>query len=171
MTLMPPPGRRRYRTWEQQFLGEWVALYRPDARVLTHVRLGPIRPATQGVQFSALEMQALGLWRRWADALVILPDRLELVEAKILQSPTQNAQLELYAHLLPDTPELVEFRGRHVDKVALVALEDPAATFMARSTGIQVVVWRPPWIGEWMEAKRARDRRGPRFEVPGGAAP
>jgi hypothetical protein len=168
---MPPPARRRYRTWEQQFLGEWVARYRPDARVLTHVRLGPIRPATQGVQFTALEMQALGLWRRWADALVILPDRLELVEAKILQSPTQTAQLELYAHLLPDTPELVEFRGRRVDKLALVALEDPAATFLARSVGIQVVVWRPPWINEWMAARDARQRRAPRFEPPAGAAP
>jgi hypothetical protein len=170
MTLLPPPGRRRYRTWEQQFLGEWMARYRPDARVLTHVRLGPIRPATQGVQFSALEMQALGLWRRWADALVILPDRLELVEAKILQSPAQNAQLELYAHLLPDTPELVEFRGRRLDKVALVALEDPAATFQARKAGIQVIVWRPPWMDEWMAARDARQRRAPRFE-PSEEAP
>jgi len=169
MTLMPPPGRRRYRTWEQQFLGEWVAQYRPDARVLTHVRLGPIRPQLQGVTLTALEFQAMGLWRRWADALVILPDRLELVEAKILQSPTQNAQLELYAHLFPDTPELAEFRGRRLDKLALVALEDPAATFMARSVGIQVVVWRPPWIDEWMAARDARQRRAPRFESSGPA--
>ncbi len=170
MTLLPPPGRRTYRTWEQQFLGEWMARFRPDARVLTHVRLGPIRPALQGVTLTALEMAALGLWRRWADALVILPDRLELVEAKILQSPTQNAQLELYAHLLPDTPELVEFRGRRIDKVALVALEDPAATFLARSVGIQVVVWRPPWIGKWMDARGPRASRAPRFEPPQGAA-
>ena len=159
-----PRGPRHYRSWEHAFLGEWVARSRPNARVLTHVGLGPIRPATTDPQLDAAELLGLSPWRRWADALVIEPDRMELIEAKILQTVAQTSQLELYAHLLPDTPELAEFRGRRIDKIALVAIADPAATFMARSVGIQVVVWRPPWIDEWMAVKEARQRRAPRFK-------
>lgn len=171
MTLHPPGGRRSYISWEARFLGEWLTTHRPEARVLTHVRVGPISPSLSTLPLSAAEMRAIGLWRRWVDALVILPDRMELVEAKMLQSAAQISQLELYAHLLPQTPELEEFRGRPVDKIALVAVEDPAATYIARRVGIRVIVSPPDWLEEWIEAGMPRTRRPPQSptieEVPG----
>ena len=158
-----PRTLRRYRTWEHQYLGEWLAQFRPGARALTHVHLGPIQPAMAREGLDAAELRGLGPWRRWADALVILPDRIEIIESKIMQTVGQTAQLQLYAALLPDTPELAEFRGRRIEMVAVVALSDPAATYQARQAGIQVVVWPPPWLSEWMAAGRPRDRRAPRW--------
>lgn len=93
----------------------------------------------------------VGVFRRWADALVFLPDKIVLIEAKILPQPGVISQLKLYEELIPKTPQLAEHYYKPVEKLLVCAIEDRVITELARREGIRVVVFRPAWIDAYMK--------------------
>jgi hypothetical protein len=103
--------------------------------------------------------------RRWADAIIVTPTELIILEGKIIAAPGSIAQLQLYLDLVAKTPELVPFLDRTPRGVLLVAVEDPATTALAGRWGIRVVVYRPPWIDDYLALMRAREHRAPRQVV------
>jgi len=142
-------------------VSEYLAKEYPDCETRTRVRVGSIHPDLKPDTLTEAERRAVGVWRRWADAIVFKADRLVLIEAAILPSPGDISQLELYEHLLPLTPEFAEHRHKRIEKVLLFALEDPVVMNMARERGIKVVYFCPKWIEEYMKILRPRERRAP----------
>ena len=142
-------------------VSEYLAKHYPDYPTRTRVRVGSIHPELRPEQLTEPERRAVGVWRRWADAIVIMPDRLILIEAAIRPNPGDISQLELYEHLLPKTPELAEHKDKPIEKVLLFALEDPVIVSLARERGIQVVYFHPPWIDEYLKILYPRERRAP----------
>ncbi len=100
----------------------------------------------------------MGVFRRWADAVVILPDRIVLIEAKILPKPGVGEQLDLYERLIPETPELRQHAHKPIEKVLVCAIEDRLVTQLLRERGIRVVVYKPAWIDEYLDLVEARER-------------
>lgn len=100
--------------------------------------------------------------------MVILPDRLLLIEAAIRPNPGKLSQLELYAMLVPHTPELAKYRHLDVELVLLYAIEDPALILLARRKGITTIYYRPEWLDSYLELLQPRERRGPRIGLPEG---
>lgn len=127
----------------------------------TRVRVGSVHPELKPGELSAAEQKMVGVFRRWADAVVFMPDRLVLIEAAIRPSPGDISQLELYEHLLPLTPELAEHKDKPIEKLLLYALEDPVIVKMARERGIRVTYFHPPWIDEYLKVLYPRERRAP----------
>ena len=125
------------------------------------MRVGAVPSKLHPEQLEPGEVRALGVWRRWADAIVFMPDRLILIEAAIRPSPGDISQLELYEHLLPQTPELAEHKNKRIEKVLLFALEDPVIVSMARERGIKVVYFHPHWIDDYLKILYPRERRTP----------
>jgi len=142
-------------------VSEFLAKHYSQYPTKTRVRLGSISPALKPELLSGGELRALGVWRRWADAIVFLPDRLILIEAAIRPNPGDISQLELYEHLLPKTPEFAEYKGRKVEKMLLYALEDPVIVHIAREKGIKVVYFHPSWIDDYLKILYPRERRAP----------
>lgn len=104
-------------------------------------------------------MRALGVWRRYADALVYRTHELILIEASIPSHPGYVSQMLLYKRLIPMTPELADYKHLPVKMLYLVTFEDPVVTAMARENGIEVVVYSPPWvIAYWAERERNKSR-------------
>lgn len=151
---MPKSKRKDKRDWqprEQRLVSEFVIEFYPEYESRTHVHLGGTPPRFKG-KFTRPETgRLLGVFRRWADALVFMPDRLVLIEGKILPQPGVLSQLKLYEALIPNTPELEEHRSKPVEKVLVCAIEDPLITQLARTEGIRVVVFRPDWIEDYMK--------------------
>ena len=82
--------------------------------------------------------------------MVFLPDRLILIEGKILPQPGVISQLKLYEELIPKTPELFEHRGKPIEKVLVCAIEDRLISELARREGVRVQIFHPAWIDEYM---------------------
>src|SRR5260370_6493081 len=58
--------------WEEAMLGEYLAKYHADCRVVTRARLGPLNTAVQDPRLTDEERRMLGsAFRRWADALCV----------------------------------------------------------------------------------------------------
>ncbi len=168
---MPPPQTRtrpQQQQRERRLLAEWLARRYPHDRVQQQVRLGAITPTIGTDGLSPGELAALGVFRRYADALIFLADRLILVEASIPPHPGYISQLALYRHLLPLTPELIAFRALPVEMVYLVAIEDPVVTALARDAGIKVEVFRPAWVLDYLAERAGRRGRGVGLEAVEG---
>lgn len=140
-------------------VSEYLAKNYSEYPTKTRVRVGSIHPDLKPDQLTDAEKRAVGVWRRWADAIVFMPDRLILIEAAIRPQPGDISQLELYEHLLPQTPELAEHKGKPIEKVLLFALEDPVIVEMARARGISVTYFHPSWIDDYLRILYPRERR------------
>ena len=153
---------RKWQPREMRMLAEWLAERWPRTEYLTRVRLGRIEPRIGAAELSPEEIRALGVHRRWADAVVLLPDRVLLVEAKIRPQPGVISQLELYARLLPHTPELAEHAHKPIEMILVYAIEDELINQLAREKGIRCVMYHPNWIDAYIDELYPRERQGGR---------
>lgn len=157
-----PRQKRRWQPREQRMVSEWLAKNYGQYSYRTRVRLGSIHPTLHPERLSAEERNLVGLWRRWADAVVFLPDRLLLIEAKIRPEPGVISQLDLYSSLLPQTPELAEWQHLPIEKVLLYAIDDPALIALARQHGIRCIMYQPEWLDDYLRILFPRERSGHR---------
>lgn len=144
-------------------LAEWVTKTQSGKRVLQRVRLGSPRSEVPRPDMSAEERAMVGVWRRWADAVILTDQDVTIVEAAIRPDPGKISQLELYALLFPHTPEMVAWHGLPLHLTLLYAIEDPATVMLARQKGIACVEYKPDWLPAYMEVLMPRERRGVRL--------
>ena len=154
-------AKRQWQAREQRLVSEYLAEHYGRYETMTRVRLGSINPALHPEKLTTAELRAVGVWRRWADAIVVMPDKLVLIEAKIRPNPGVISQLELYEHLVPLTPELKEHKAKRIEKVLLLCINDPVVVSMAREKGIKVVHYKPDWVDEYLDILYPRERRAP----------
>ena len=99
--------------------------------------------------------RALGLSRSFrpiADALVVLPNYLLLVEAKVWNVVNGLAKLPLYKSLVSITPELAQYRTRGVIMQLVVGWTNSNLELMARAADVELKVYRPLWLEEVVES-------------------
>ena len=153
---------RKWQPREMRMLAEFLAENYPGDEYRVRVRLGKIQPRIEGKFITEEERLNLGVFRRWADAIVIKPDRLILIEAKIRPQPGVISQLQLYARLVPNTPELQDFLDRPLEMLLIYAIQDDLLIEMAREAGIKSISYRPEWIDEYIAELYPRERRATR---------
>ena len=116
-------------------------------------------------------------FRPEVDAVVVLPRYLLIVEAKVWSIVNGLAKLPLYKSLVPVTPELKEYMPREVLMQLVVGWTNPNLEIMARSMGVEVKLYCPPWLQEveermhrywtreYQEARQAKRRMQEYFGV------
>jgi hypothetical protein len=87
-------------------------------------------------------------YRPECDAIVILPNHLLLIEAKVWNIVNGLAKLPLYKSLVPATPELREYLPRNVIMRLVVGWTNTNLQIMARDQGIEIDTYAPPWLTE-----------------------
>lgn len=152
---------RKWQPRELRLLSEYLAERYPNERAMTRVRLGSLQPRGDHGRFAADEEAALGVWRRWADAIVIAKAELILIEAAIRPDTGEPSKLEIYRDLIPLTPELEPYRALPVQMELVYAVEDPVVTEYAERRGIRCVQFAPPWLLEYFQEMLPRERRAP----------
>jgi len=151
---MPKPKKPNKRNWEpreQRLVSEFIAQFYGQYESRTHVHLGGTPPRFKGMYTREETGRLLGVFRRWADAVVVMPDRIVLIEGKILPQLGVLSQLKAYERMVPNTPEYAEHATKPVEKVLVCAIEDSLITQLAREEGIRVVIFRPEWIEDYLK--------------------
>jgi len=93
--------RRRQMLGETRLLMEYLAQAYPDDRWLTNVKLGTdLRPRT-GVELTEKELRMLRVYKRYADAIVIQPGRVIVIEAAIWKAIEKVGPCLLYTSPSP----------------------------------------------------------------------
>ena len=152
-----PPKQRQQR--EVRLVADFVAEFYPDDRAIFNIRVGGINPVITDQDLSPAELAILGVHRRYADAIVIRERDLVLIEGYILPSLGKISQILGYRALLPLTPELGTFASMPITAIIVGPIEDQFMARLARESGIQVRVYRPPWIEEFLNGLSTRHRR------------
>ena len=114
--------------------------------IASNVRLGNYPLHLVGQLPPGVSPESLSSYRRYVDAAVILPDKVILVEAKIVLQQGARDALQAYAKLWPSTPEYKLYSKLPVKLLIVAAVIDPIFKQMAEADGIQVVQYSPPWL-------------------------
>lgn len=146
---------------ESRLVSEYLADRWPGRRHLQRVRVGGIPAGLTVDDLDPAELVALGVWRRWVDALVVDPPSLHVIEAGLVASPGDLSQLQLYLRLVPQTPELSDLATLQLKGRLVYAIADPVLTAMAREQGIACETYCPPWVGPYLAERHHRHRRPP----------
>ncbi|MBA7559842.1 hypothetical protein ES708_01458 [subsurface metagenome] len=162
---------RKSRQVEVRMISEYLKLNYSEFSFILNPPLGAVSErlmAEEGYQ------RALGLSRPFrpvADAVVVLPHYLLLVEAKVWNVVNGLAKLPLYRSLVPVTPELKQYMPRQVLMQLVVGWTNPNLQIMARGAGVELRVYCPPWLEEVVESmhkywtREYRDQREKRLHM------
>lgn len=139
---------RKSRAVETRMVSEYIKTNYSQFPSIMAQPLGGVPNAlmeTEGYQ------RALGVMRPFrpeVDAIVILPNHLLIIEAKVWQVMNGLAKLPMYKSLVPFTPELKEYMPRDVLMELVVGWTSPNLELMANDHGIAVKVFCPDWLKE-----------------------
>ena len=135
---------------ERRMISEWALDRHPQDIVRFNLPLGAIPANLPQVTSEGKRTGAARPWRLRADAVVICPDRLRIVEAKILSTKSALGDLLLYRPLVDETPELQMYMPRTIEMVAVVPWESESIQAIARPLGITIDVFEPDWLEEFL---------------------
>lgn len=157
---------RKWEPREMRMVAEYLAERYPMYRSATRVRLGAVHPELLEGLEEAEKRLVESRFRRWADAIVIAPHEIILIEGAILPDPGDISKLILYRELLKITPEFQPYMELPVRMELIVAIEDPVLVRMARQNGIVVIHYAPEWIREYIKSLPRRKQRPPHTYLP-----
>jgi len=153
--------RPRRREWEAEYVSEYCAQTFPRVPIIFHCRLGTWPTPLSAPELEPEEQAMLRVRMRWADAVVILPDKLTVIEGKLRASEFLKGlgELQVYTHLVRHTPEFDQFKERRVVGRLLIPLEDPVVSLVARQQNLDVAVYKPSFWLEYTQILLARQTR------------
>lgn len=134
------------RSIEPRWVSAYIKEHYPDGEIRLRCPLGPIPDELKQMYGPAKAARVYRPSRPEVDALVILPDVLLLVEAKIFKYMDGLSKLPIYASLVPETSELMVFKDRPVIMHLLLPKAIPWVVAAAPKHGVEVKTWAPDWV-------------------------
>jgi len=128
-------------------------------QVFTNIRVGPLEPHVPRDGLSDAQKRLMGSFRRYADAVVVLPGELVVVETTMLKAVMKIGPLLEYLKLVPETPELAQFLSRPVRGELVSPIPDPRTADLCRESGLRFVVFEVDWLDFFIAEKGARFRQ------------
>lgn len=149
--------RKKRVEYEERLVSEWAAEKHPTAQVHLRVRVGELPPEAATVEKMGISPYMYGVVRHWADAVVIYPDRVIVVEGKLKLSSMALGQIIVNTDLFGKTPEFEDAWGRTREGLILFAYGDVETEKAAEGLGYECEEYRPTWA---RKAYVNRMRRG-----------
>jgi len=153
--------RPRRREWEAEYVSEYVTATWSRTPVIFHCRLGTWPTPLSAPDLSPEEQAMLRVRMRWADAVVILPDKLVVIEGKLRASEFLKGlgELQVYTHLVAHTPEFERLRDHRVAGRLVIPVSDPVVELIGRQQNLEIAVFQPSFWTEYTDILQARQTR------------
>jgi len=138
--------RRRYVRVQDRYLLEYVNTRFPErVAYFRNFAIGPT-PEELTKRHPELPEAYFRRWRRYADAIVILKDKMVCLEADVYHSRRGIADLIEYRRLVPQTPELRRWLELPLEIRLVVPIVDPTTVETAAEVGAIVDQFLPDWL-------------------------
>jgi hypothetical protein len=145
-------AKTEYKQRERRYVPEYVnETYPQRVTVFYNVAVGPA-PEELWRAHPEIPYESFRRWRFWVDAIVILSDRMVLIEGKIRKPAEGLGQLLMYKALLPQTPELSPYARLPVEMVLVTPRPDPRVIGVAASLGVKVEIYTKDWVQEYLRS-------------------
>ena len=137
--------RKQSKQRERRYVVEYVSEKLPERRhAIFNVPIGP-PPEVLAKAHPEVPLSAYRRWRLYADAVVIMPDRLILIEAKLRKPSDGLGKLIQYRPLVKQTPELTPYINLPLECRLVTPRPDPRVITPAAANDIIVAIFKPDW--------------------------
>jgi len=137
---------RKYRVVERRYVVDFVINHFKNRKfVYFNAPIGPT-PEVLRKAYPELPESYFRRWRRFVDAIVVLPDSVVIIEAKIRDPFKGLGDLIHYKSLVPQTPELAPYLTLPIRYMLVAPIERPDIKFLAQQHGIEFVKYVPDWV-------------------------
>jgi hypothetical protein len=151
---------RKYTKIHEPLLLSFLMKNFPGERWITNVRLGKIDKSFFP-EATTSEMENLAkIYLPRADAVVLLKDKVILIEVTTRNEFWKLEQLEEYARQFRQTEEFKDWWHLPIEKWLITPRTNPYLEERAARYQIKVVVWSEPFWEYYAKELRGRDREG-----------
>jgi len=126
----------------------------PGKEVIFRSRLGKLSEELLKISTASPRSMALRASLRYADAIVVDPPRIWIIEFKVDAELGAISQLELYKMLFLETPEYVKYKDFEIKLLIVTTRETTDMRQFAASKGIEYDVFIPEWIYDYLVTRR-----------------
>jgi len=155
------PRKKRIEA-EAALVSAYVQWAYPDDYAIFRVSLGRIETKTPVEELEPGELELLGRYRRWADAIVIKPEKLILIEGAIRPALGDVSTILGYSRLIPLTPELEPYKELPRQLELVGAIYDPVVDLLCRESGIRYIQFTTTEVEQYLKQIPYRHRQPPR---------
>ena len=121
----------------------------PD-QTFFRMRLGGVTEDERGALPAGVSERIYMVTQRYADAVCVFEDHVEIWEAKLIRPLTAITQLQLYEKLFRRTPEFSRYLDAEVQLHILTPILDPDLADIAEAAEIEIHYWEPGWVSEYL---------------------
>ena len=153
--------KRRQLFAESRLVSEYLAERYPGAQWFLNLRIGATEQMA-GVDLT--DPGVVGLVRnrnRYADAVVVTPTELIVIEGTMWRADAKVGQLQGYLLIVRFTPALQPYLDRPIRGELITGQHDPLAEKIAERAGIRYVHYEPAWIDDFYAIYPDRKRKAP----------
>jgi len=126
-----------------QLVADWLSTLSPAWQSKTHVNVGAQQLQYAGERLSAAQQRAFGVWNSWADARVVTPTEVWIVEGKIVATGSAYGQVLDYVDEYSQSADYVPYAPRAIVPVVLtMAVRKRTSDLFARS-GVRTILYQP----------------------------
>ena len=152
--------KRRSTLIESRLASDFCQEFMPAYQVFLRCPVGPLYGGQLEKGLSSSETRALGNWRYYCDAVGIGAKDIVLIEFGIRFRSDHVGKLLGYSYLLALTPEFERFHDRELKLLAVSPQFDPLVELMCTRFDIEMVLYAPPYVAEYLDKLELRKRRG-----------
>lgn len=147
-TFEPARKRQKNHNWENEMAREYIEKFYSDRMHWYRIEVGEIPDKLDDPIYTKV--------RRWADAIVVMPDHVLIIELKMIAKPEVTAQLANYIELFRETPMFQDQRELPVKGRVVCALVDEKTKSFIERGGFEVEVYKPANFDLWYSKKIAK---------------
>lgn len=144
--------RREYQQRDRRYITEYCQLMFPQSPQYFNLRLGhapeELARRNPGVNID----RAARVWLRTADAVVIQPGAILLLEGELRRPVESVGELLVYRALLYDTAELRQYGRLPIRMILVCPRDDPDLRTIISANGIELAVYQPAWAMEYLRS-------------------
>jgi hypothetical protein len=128
---------------EMQLLAEWLASLGAAVRYKTHVNVGARQLFYLGSMLTPAQQRAFGVWNSWADARVVTPSEVWIVEAKIVATGAAYGQVLDYVNQYPSSGDYQQFAPRTIVPVVVAQASRNQTAALFQAQGVRTILFEP----------------------------
>jgi len=140
--------RRKRVEIEERLVAEYVASVHRDARTDIRCWLGALPAEAANAEAQGINPRIYEVTGKWADAIILYPERAVIIEGKLKLNASGLGQLILYNDLFKVTEKFREYWDKPLELVYLYAFPDHQIIPLAEARGIQCIRYCPEWARE-----------------------
>ena len=150
---------------EISLLAQWLSTLNPIYKQKTHVKVGADPLVYAGVRLTPAQQRAFGVWSDWADARVVTPSEVWIVEAKLVATGAAYGQVIDYLNQYGDGDDYRQFKPRQIVGIVVCQAVTGRTERLFRAMGIRTIIFQPSF-----DLAQSLGKIFPAAQILGGSA-